>query len=122
MPEASPAADQAEVVKFRAGEYGTMLEGAIRGYNTYDYRLDASAGQRLFVELAVDGTDGDGTIYFNIIPPGESDMAMFVGSRDGDTADLRLPETGPYVIRLYLMGNDKDADKVVGYKLDVSIQ
>lgn len=122
MPEASPAADNAEVVKFRAGEYGTMLEGAIRGLNSYDYRLDASAGQRLFVELTVDGTDGDGTIYFNIIPPGETDVAMFVGSRDGNTADVQLPETGPYVIRLYLMGNDKDADKIVGYKLDVSIQ
>ena len=121
-PETSPAAGNAEVVKFRPGEYGTMLEGAIRGLNSYDYRLDASAGQRLFVELTVDGTDGDGTIYFNIIPPGETDVAMFVGSRDGTTADVRLPKTGPYVIRLYLMGNDKDADKIVGYKLDVSIQ
>ena len=121
-PATPPAGGQAAVVKFPAGSSGAVLEGAIRGLNSYDYRLDASDGQRLFVELTVDGTDGDGTIYFNIIPPGETDVAMFVGSRDGTTADVRLPKTGPYVIRLYLMGNDKDADKIVGYKLDVSIQ
>ena len=122
LPESPPAADNAAVVKFRPGEYGAMLEGAIRGNDIFDYRLDASAGQRLFVDLKVDGTNGNGTIYFNIIPPGESDVAMFVGSRDGTTADVQLPETGPYVIRLYLMGNDRDTDKTVGYDLDVSIQ
>ena len=47
---------------------------------------------------------------------------MFIGSRDGKVADMRLPQTGPYVIRLYLMGNDRDTDKTVGYDLDVSIQ
>ena len=115
-------AGEAAVVKFRPGEYGAMLEGTVRGREDFDYRLDASAGQRLFAELTVDGTNGDGTIYFNIIPPGESDVAIFVGSRDGNVADVRLPETGPYIIRLYLMGNDRDTDKTAGYDLDVSIQ
>lgn len=35
---------------------------------------------------------------------------------------MRLTESGAYVIRLYLMGNDRDSDKTVGYNLDVSIK
>ena len=61
-------------------------------------------------------------IYFNIMPPGSTWEAIFVGSRDGNSAKVQLPKTGDYIIRLYLMGNDRDTDKTVGYKLDVSIR
>lgn len=53
---------------------------------------------------------------------GDYDQAIYVGSMDGNSAEQRLPESGPYLIRLYLMGNDRDTDKTVGYDLDVSIQ
>ena len=33
-----------------------------------------------------------------------------------------LTEDGTYTIRVYLMGNDRDTDKTVGYNVDISIQ
>lgn len=109
-------------VRFQPGNYGTMLSGTIVGREYMDYRLRANAGQELFAELTVTDTDGNGTIYFNILPPGSDDVAIFVGSSDGRTARVRLPENGVYTIRTYLMGNDYDTGKTVGYNLGVSIQ
>lgn len=119
---APPSAAQgvADVV-FQRGNYGTMLSGTIVGREYMDYRLRANAGQELFAELTVTGTNGNGTIHFNILPPGSDDVAIFVGSSDGRTARVRLPEDGVYTIRTYLMGNDYDTGKTVGYTLDVSI-
>lgn len=116
-------AQQVADVKFKAGGYGTMVSGTITGNEYFDYRLGAKAGQELFAELKVDGTNGDGTAYFNILPPGSDGVAIFNGSASADgTAKITLPENGTYTIRVYLMGNDKDAGKTVGYNIDISIQ
>ena len=120
-PESS-ASSTAAKVKFAPGTSSITLEGAIRGQEDFDYSLGAREGQTMHVDLRVDGTNGNGTIYFNIMPPGSTWEAIFVGSRDGNSAKVRLPKTGDYIIRLYLMGNDRDTDKTVGYKLDVSIR
>ena len=75
------------------------------------------------VRLTVSGTNGHGTAYLNILPPGSDGAAIYNGSMDEDrSASIRLTQTGNYVIRVYLMGNDRDAGKTVGYTLDVSIQ
>jgi hypothetical protein len=117
-----PASEDAAQVQFERGKSGIVLEGAIRGHDHFDYALSAQKGQMLHVELKVDGTNGDGTIYFNILPPGSTAEAIYVGSMKGNIAEMRLTQSGPYVIRLYLMGNDRDTDKTVGYDLDVSIR
>ena len=109
-------------VEFTPGTSRIMLEGAVRGRDYFDYSLGANAGQTMDVDLRVDGTNGDGTIYFNILPPGSRGEAIYVGSRDGNSATVRLPDSGEYVIRVYLMGNDRDTDRTVGYDLDVSIR
>ena len=116
------ASSNAAKVKFAPGKSGITLEGAIVGDDYVDYSLGASAGQTMNVDLSVDATNGDGTIYFNILPPGSSGEAIYVGSRDGNSASVQLPQNGDYVIRLYLMGNDRDTGKTVGYGLDVSIR
>ena len=110
-------------VKFAPGNYGTMLSGTIRGNEYFDYKLGAKSGQEMFVELSVSGTNGDGTVYLNILPPGSEGEAIYVGSMDEDrSATIQLPENGEYTIRVYLMGNDRDAGKTVGYNVDLSIQ
>jgi hypothetical protein len=35
---------------------------------------------------------------------------------------VELPENGDYRLRVYLMGNDRDADKTVGYHVSISIR
>lgn len=37
-------------------------------------------------------------------------------------ASVELPTSGDYRIRVYLMGNDRDAGMTVAYDLDVSIR
>ena len=117
-----PAQESAEV-SFAPGSYGTMLSGTITGNDYMDYTLAAKGGQELFYELAVSATDGHGSIYINLLPPGSNGEAIYVGSMDEDNSEtVPLPEDGTYTIRVYLMGNDRDAGKSVTYDLDLSIQ
>ncbi len=109
-------------VKFEKGNYGATINGTVIGKDYVDYRLGAKAGQKLFVELGVDGTNGDGSANFNILPPGSVDVAIYNSSIDGNSTTVDLPTDGTYTIRVYLMGNDADTGKTVGYHVDVSIQ
>ncbi|WP_170326410.1 hypothetical protein [Ruegeria arenilitoris] len=109
-------------VKFEPGNFGTMVSGTITGDEYFDYKLGASSGQEMFAELQVSDTNGNGVIYFNILPPGSDGVAIYNGSIKGNTARVDLPEDGDYTIRVYLMGNDRDTGKTVGYNLDLSIQ
>ncbi|WP_226621267.1 hypothetical protein [Alloyangia pacifica] len=121
VPQAQ-AQSSAEVA-FEPGNYGTMLSGTLTGDAYMDYYLGASGGQELFVDLSVSSTDGTGSVYLNVLPPGSTGEAIYVGSMDEDSSEtVPLPEDGTYTIRVYLMGNDRDAGKTVGYNLDVSIQ
>ncbi|WP_420585869.1 hypothetical protein [Ruegeria sp.] len=115
-------AQRAAEVKFERGNYGTMVSGTITGDEYFDYTLGAQSGQEMFADLKVSDTNGNGVIYFNILPPGSDGEAIYIGSINGNTARIELPEDGDYTIRVYLMGNDRDAGKTVGYNLDLSIQ
>ena len=120
---AGPAVSQMTAdVKFASGNYGTMVSGTITGDEYFDYTLGAKGGQQMFVELTVAGTNGSGTVYFNILPPGSDGVAIYNSSINGNSATIDLPHSGDYKIRVYLMGNDRDAGKTVGYNVDLSIQ
>lgn len=60
--------------------------------------IRASAGQQLRITKT-----GAPIVYFNLLPPGSSDEAIFIGSRDGDSFAGTLPATGAYRIRVYQM-------------------
>lgn len=109
-------------VHFEKGNYGTMVNGAIIGNEYIDYKLGAKAGQKMFAELSLIDSNGDGSIYFNILPPGSSDVAIYNSSIDGNSTTITLPDDGTYTIRVYLMGNDEDTGKTSGFNLDLSIQ
>lgn len=120
---AAPAFAQTKSdVKFEAANYGTMVNGTIIGDEYIDYMLGAKAGQKMFVELNVDGTNGNGTVYFNILPPHSTGEAIYVGSMDGNSTTVTLPKDGEYAIRVYQMGNDADTGKTSGFNIDISIQ
>lgn len=116
-------AQRTSQVQFSPGNYGTMVSGTVIGREYIDYKLNARQGQKMFAKLAVSGTNGNGSIYFNILPPGSKGEAIYIGHNDDDNSALvTLPANGTYTIRVYLMGNDRDAGKTVGYNLDLSIQ
>jgi len=116
------ASSSATKVEFSPGTNRITLEGAIVGHGFFDYSLRASEGQTMFVDLRVEGTNGNGKIYFNVLPPDSRGEAIYVGSREGNSATVHLSRSGEYVIRLYLMGNDRDTGKTVDCDLNVSIR
>ncbi len=104
-------------VQFPKGEIGTTIKDRIKGYDTVDYKLRVSAGQRM---IAILETDNHGN-YFNVLEPGESGEAVFIGSIDGNTFEGELSETGDYTIRVYLMRSSARRGETAKYKLDVAV-
>jgi hypothetical protein len=121
-PATAVYAQRTSNVQFARGNYGTHLSGTISGREYFDYKLSARRGQKLFVELTAAGTNGNGSVYFNILPPGRASQAIYNSSTAQNTTTVTLPQNGQYTIRVYLMGNDRSAGKTVGYEVDVSIQ
>jgi hypothetical protein len=62
-------AQRSSQVQFKPGNFGTMVSGTITGREYIDYKLSARKGQKMSAELAVSSTNGNGTVYFNILPP-----------------------------------------------------
>jgi len=122
LPALPALAQRTSRVEFQRGRSNTTLSGTITGREYADYVLRARAGQTMSVALTVDGTNGDGSVFFNILPPGSRGEAIFNGSTSPNrSGQVRLPQDGDYTIRVYLMGNDRDAGKTVGYNVSVSI-
>lgn len=104
-------------LQFAKGSSGTTVKGSITGDGAADYKLRARGGQTLKVKLS----GGKPSPYFNVLPPGGTGEAIFIGSRDGDAAALTLPVDGEYTIRVYQMGDAKSSGRVTQYTMDVSI-
>ena len=111
-----PAAQAGERIQFAHGSDNAAVHGSVTGSHHRDYVLGARTGQTMSVSLITKGS-----AYFNILPPGSQNVAIFIGSRDGENASVRLPSDGDYRIRVYLTGDDKDSGRTVPYTLSVTI-
>jgi len=76
-----------------------VVSGNIRGHAYRDFAVRAGAGQVLGISLDKSGS----AAYFNVLPPGSSDVAMFIGSTSGDRFEGTAPIAGDYTVRVYLM-------------------
>ncbi|QYZ69986.1 hypothetical protein [Neotabrizicola shimadae] len=122
-PLASPvlAQDQARV-EFEKGNDNAAINGTIVGDEYIDYLLGAKKGQKMAVSLIPGESNGNGTVYFNILPPGSTGEAIYNGSIDGlDATGIVLPKNGDYVIRVYQMGDDADSGKTTAFMISVGI-
>jgi hypothetical protein len=93
------------------------LKGTLRGDKTIDYKLNAKTGQTMSVTLKT----GNGANYFNVLPPGSNDVAVFVGSSGGAEWTGQLAADGEYTIRVYLMRNAARRNESANYTLDVGV-
>jgi hypothetical protein len=59
--------------------------------------------------------------YFNILAPGEKDVAFFIGSTEGNQYEGILPSTGDFTIRVYLMRSAARRNETADYRLELSI-
>jgi hypothetical protein len=106
-----------ERVHFKPGASSATVKGKIKGYETVDYVLEASKGQQLNVSMSTDNLSS----YFNILSPGENEVAMFIGSTSGNQYEGTLPKSGPYKIRVYMMRNAARRDEIANYRLEMIV-
>lgn len=113
------AADGIEVwpLHFARGASSATVQGTLRGYQTVDYTVHARAGQTMSVRLET----GNGSNYFNVLPPGSGEVALFVGSAGGQAWSGALPADGEYKVRVYLMRNAARRNEVARYTLTVGV-
>lgn len=87
-----------EAVQFAKGASSAVIKGRLKGDADVDYVVRAAAGQTLSVTLRETNPQN----YFNVLPPGSTGGAMFVGDTGEDYAGT-LATDGDYVVRVYLM-------------------
>jgi hypothetical protein len=104
-------------VKFAKGASSATIKGTLKGDQTIDYKLRARAGQTMQVKLAT----GNGANYFNVLPPGSNDVAVFVGSTGGNEWSGQLDADGEYTIRVYLMRSAARRNETANYTLSVAV-
>lgn len=104
-------------VRFAKGQSSATIKGSIKGDQTIDYRLRARAGQTMSVTLATK----HGANYFNVLPPGSNDEAIFVGSSGGNDWTGTLPADGEYKVRVYLMRSAARRAEAARYTLTVGV-
>ena len=104
-------------VQFPRGASSTTLTGTLKGRETIDYQLGAAAGQRMTVTLTTDHTGN----YFNLLAPGETEVAFFVGSTEGNHFEGNLAKSGDQTIRVYLVRSAARRNETAHYQLKVAI-
>jgi hypothetical protein len=106
-----------ERVQFDKGANSAVIESSITGYDSVDYILNAKKGQYMNVSMATDNTAN----YFNILAPGEKNVAIFNGSISENQFEGILPESGDYKIRVYLMRSASRRNETAKYRLEMII-
>jgi hypothetical protein len=104
-------------VHFAKGASSTTLRGSLKGDKIIDYKLRAKAGQTMSVTLKSSNPSN----YFNILPPGSNDVAVFVGSTGGNEWSGPLAADGEYTIRVYLMRSAARRNETANYTLTIGI-
>ena len=105
-----------ERVKFAKGATSAVIKGQVKGSEDVDYLVRAGAGQTITVSLKVSNRSN----YFNVLPPGSKDVAMYAGQTGEDFKGV-LPADGDYTIRVYLIRAAARRNESSRYTLTVSV-
>jgi hypothetical protein len=104
-------------IQFAKGASSATVKGTIKGDQTVDYTVRARAGQTMSVKLDTRHTAN----YFNVLPPGSNDVAIFIGSTSGNDWSGALAADGEYTIRVYLMRSAARRNETAKYTMTVGI-
>ena len=113
---AADAGIRQEKVQFPKGASSAVIKGQIKGDATVDYVVRAAAGQTLSVKLQKSNAQN----YFNVMPPGSTGSAMFVGDSGANYSGM-LPTDGDYVVRVYLMRPAARRGESSNYTLTIDV-
>jgi hypothetical protein len=104
-------------VQFSRGATSAKVTGTITGYQTIDYLVNARRGQDLKVTLST----RHGANYFNVMEPGETDVAIYNSSGATNSYEGTLARSGDYRIRVYLMRSAARRNETANYTLTVGV-
>ena len=107
---------RSEPLRFEKGRNGASLKGTLKGDEIIDYRLRATAGQILDVNLQTDHR----AAHFDVLPPGDQ-PALFVGSLSGNSFIGALPRDGEYTVRIYLMRPAAQRNESARYTVNLTM-
>jgi len=102
---------------FAKGTSSVTVHETLKGDTTIDYKVGARTGQTMSVILETSNNAN----YFNVLPPGSKDVAIFIGSTSGNEWSGLLPDNGEYTIRVYLMRSAARRNETASYTLSVDI-
>ncbi|HEX9207649.1 MAG TPA: hypothetical protein VF851_05390 [Steroidobacteraceae bacterium] len=111
---AADAAIRQERIQFAQGASTAVVKGRLQGDAMVDYTVRGAAGQTLTVALRKTHAQN----YFNVLPPGSTTTAMFVGD-SGENYSGRLAADGDYTIRVYLMRPAARRNETSDYTLTI---
>jgi len=118
MAADGPAPPRKERATFAKGASSATIKGNLKGGADVDYLVRAAAGQTL--EVKVEGSNPQN--YFNVLPPGSANVAMFVSNVTGARSwSGMLPADGDYAIRVYLMRPAARRNESSRYTLTVDV-
>lgn len=117
LSTAVDAADRSETVKFKQGATSATLSGSLKGYDGVDYKIGAAAGQTMSVTFKPSNL----SCYFNVLPPGSNDVAIYTGDTSGNAFTGKLDASGDYKVRVYLMRNAARRNETCNYDLSIAI-
>jgi len=106
-----------ERVDFEPASRTTIVEDAITGYGSIDYVVKVDAGQPMSVSMDSPNT----AAYFNLIEPGETDVAIHVGSTSGNSYSGISRKSGDYRVRVYMMRSAARREETAPYKLEITV-
>lgn len=111
-------AQDPRVVRLGIEEIGTfrVIEDVIMGHEMVDYVVRADRSEIISVDLQASNPSA----YFNVLSTDTAE-AIFVGSTEGNVADIPAPVAGDYVIRVYLMRNAARRGETADFTLGVAI-
>jgi hypothetical protein len=97
---AAQSAIKIERVAFRPGQSSTTIIRTIRGRETIDFLVNGRQGQRLVVSML----SNNQAAYFNLIAPGEQNVAFYTGEMGSPFNSFSgvVPRSGDLKIRVYL--------------------
>lgn len=104
-------------LSFDRGSSTARLESSITGRETIDYLLNVRAGQSMNISLASPNT----ATYFNLLEPGETEVAIFNGSMNENMFEGVSKKSGDYRIRVYLYRNAARRGETANYNLEVAV-
>lgn len=104
-------------VKFATGANSSRIEGSITGNNYVDYLVNVREGQSMNISMATENSSN----YFNIMEPGEKNVAVYNGSISGNQYEGTAAKSGDYTIRVYLMRSAGRRGETANYILEVIV-